>query len=130
MDDLIKRLSEATGPDRELDNLIALAAGYTIAQKCMPHAPDTYFAPKQKYIGVAPRFTESIDAALTLVPEDGWLNIGHRRNNRETRIGDGERFIHAGFELGRMPFYSGAQHPTSIAIALVIAALRARQARE
>jgi hypothetical protein len=71
MDELIKRLEAATGPDRELDNLITLAAGYTIAQKCMPHAPDTYYTPKKKYIGVAQRFTESIDAALTLVPE-GW----------------------------------------------------------
>jgi hypothetical protein len=71
MDELIKRLEAATGSDRELDNLIALAAGYTIAQKCMPNAPDTYSTPKRKYIGVAPRFTESIDAALTLVP-DGW----------------------------------------------------------
>lgn len=61
-DDLIRRLEAATGPDRELDWYIALL-----------HFGGRYNVPHQM-----PRYTGSIDAALTLLPEEWskWWNLG------------------------------------------------------
>lgn len=53
MDDLIKRLREATEASRELDMEIAKLAG-------VPYGPYK-----------APRYTASLDAAMTLIPK-GW----------------------------------------------------------
>jgi len=115
---LLERLERAEGPDRELNNLIALAAGYTIAQRCMPRAPDTYYNPKRKYIGVAPRFTESIDAALSLVPEGKEWSLDNIEGYRAYIMWEhmsGEFIMRSG--KGATP-----------AIALCIAALKARPA--
>ena len=65
--DLISRLSAATGPSRELDGEIALANGWT--QERDRFVGDCWKSPRGRYQSGPPRFTESIDAALTLVPE-------------------------------------------------------------
>jgi hypothetical protein len=61
---IIAKLQKATGPDRELDNeiaaLVLLPATGVLALWCRPDGG---------YIGAAPRFTASIDAALTFVPK-------------------------------------------------------------
>ena len=63
-DDLLKlaeKCEQATGPDRELDAEIAAELGWKEASALFWH--DGYQARE------LPRFTRSIDAALTLVPE-------------------------------------------------------------
>jgi hypothetical protein len=55
--ELASRCEAATGPERELDIAIGQAVG------TWPAAPNTFKFPK--------RYTASLDAAMTLVPE-GW----------------------------------------------------------
>lgn len=73
MDELIKRLEEATGPSRELDAEIAVASGgyfFGDGELCYRDG-ETIVHPGHGGIDLAPKYTSSIDAALTLVPE-GW----------------------------------------------------------
>lgn len=86
MKELIKRLEEASEGSRELDAEIAVAVGHrvpsvpdgaedlayaklpTIHDKC---EPGTYWIVQRSgmFLSTAPRFTTSLDAALTLIPE-------------------------------------------------------------
>lgn len=124
---LIERLEKLTGPDREVDRDIELSFGKFCAPTWEKH-------PQHKHLlrhvesddwVAAPRHTESIDAALTLVPEgsDVHLHIYKR--------------VVAGVFIGRDSFEyekdgtppgNHGQGPTAIAIC--IAALRARTALE
>jgi len=62
---LLSRLQAAAGPSRELDAEIALANGWKKSD------PQGYWcAPDGDIWATPPRYTESIDAALTLLPED------------------------------------------------------------
>jgi len=54
LNEIAKHCEEAAGPDRSIDGMIAIAVGAT-----MPDDP----------AGWPPRYTASIDAALTLVPK-------------------------------------------------------------
>jgi hypothetical protein len=106
MTDLIERLEAATGPSWELDASINYAVN--------PHASGIYGHPP---------YTTSIDAALTLVPE-GWTGldiISYQRRTRYTvelsRLLDDD--VEEDLRTGRGP---------TIAIALCVAALRARAA--
>ena len=74
MTDLIKRLEEATGSDRELDADIALLVGYRrkgakstigISDGYVWAEPGEQFS----YGTRPPSYSSSLDAALTLVPE-------------------------------------------------------------
>lgn len=67
MNDLISRLSAATGPSRELDAEIALANGW--AHRTMPNGERYWRSPTGVICPQPLRYTASIDAALTLVPE-------------------------------------------------------------
>ncbi len=99
MTDLIARLSALTGPDREVDHAIAV-------WMCSPMDPPDI-----------PRYTGSIDSALTLVPEGYHWHV-HGLNDRAPVAGvcpDGRDCT---------DHYGGANP----AIALCIAALRARAA--
>lgn len=110
MKDLIERLEKAMGPDRELDGAIFCACVPRMAE-CWPHWS------KQERLNMPPRYTSSIDAALTLVPTiDGerldWL-VGF---DDDVAIADVSRpHDERKFQPGSMP-----------AIALCIAALKAR----
>ena len=64
---LLARVLEGTGPDRELDFAIAAAFGWPDSPNLHQHAR---------------RYTESLDAALTLVPE-GWLYELHSGNDED-----------------------------------------------
>ncbi|MCS6326519.1 MAG: hypothetical protein H8K06_05450 [Nitrospira sp.] len=73
---LIERLEKATGPDRELDveiqeTVVGLEMYESIAErgggKCIRYYP----GPPGPTYRALPRYTSSIDAAMTLVPE-GW----------------------------------------------------------
>lgn len=75
MDDLIKKLEAATGPDREIDLHIfaVLNRPDPIAKIDWGCIGDrvTYGTGEWEYCADWPMFTFSVDAALTLVPE-GW----------------------------------------------------------
>jgi hypothetical protein len=139
MEDLIARLRAATGPDRELDaaieamldgpavraaggDIIANEAGICRWQEPPPHGSGT-----GQWRAARLRYTGSLDAALTLVPE-GWTWHAGRH---ETGCG------HAYMHNGKPHFVGVAAVPnptrrssevraTTPAIALCIAALRAR----
>jgi len=103
LNDLIERLEKATGPNRLADFRIAEAIEKTYG---------TY--------ADIPRFTESIDAALSLVPDgDPWTlgqNIHHRHWNAcINEYGTDQEVRSRGF----------GSHKTSPAIALCIASLKA-----
>ena len=72
---LIARLEKAEGPSRELDAEIALAAGWTRIEDICGDGTRLgwiWTAPIKHGVGaLLPRFSASLDAALTLVPE-GW----------------------------------------------------------
>jgi hypothetical protein len=61
MNDIIERLEKASGPDRELDAQIA-------AQLCdgSVNVEGRYWKPGVRGFCIAPRYTASIDAAMTL----------------------------------------------------------------
>lgn len=123
MQELIERLERAASPDRQLDLAIFCAL-------------DEFRAPFKQYpmarishnrAAVAPAFTESIDAALTLVPE-GWTVANLGQNDRkgwwaELREGHQTSYnqvVLSGFGLREL----------GPAIALCTAALKARLAHK
>lgn len=61
MDEIIRRLEQASGPDRELDYRISVSD---------PEPPRVEHSPVYP-----PRYTASIDAALTLVPEGNYVEM-------------------------------------------------------
>lgn len=77
MKDLIERLEAATGPAHDLDGEIALALGWTYQK--MKGDQRAYFRRpgETAYYNRSepPRYTSSIDAALTLVPKGHWWTI-------------------------------------------------------
>lgn len=124
---LIARLTEETGPSRELDHDIAVAAfpgayGFATSEHNRKNGHPVGLGAEARpcMTADAPRYTESIDAALTLVPDE-WRpeHIGEQLSGgrwdvelhwRDYSMDD---CIQA---VGRTP-----------AIALCIATLRARQ---
>ena len=121
LSDLIARLEKATGPDRELGNDVLLACGWV----CEEHGnggPDTYltWAPSPDdddfLDGDHPDPTSSIDAAMTLVPE------GMEKDFTDLY---GVARVSVGINANPGPFY-GTHEGGSLAIALCIAALKAR----
>lgn len=123
--ELIERLEKATGPDRELDDLIAgvvLNPGGEVRLEGMPSGEPgikTYFYPDGTR-GTSLRYSSSIDSALTLVPEGwGWLVRDFK--------GDGEEGAYA--DVPHLTIESnmdGQAFHKIPAIALCIAALKAR----
>jgi len=83
LSDLIARLEKATGPDRQLDCEIAEALGHSIVWKqanyTMEAFPAILWRKPHPYAGMkepCPKWTSSIDAAMTLVPEGWRVNSG------------------------------------------------------
>jgi hypothetical protein len=123
--DLIERLSAATGPDRELDAEIWLAVtpGATREKWSYVHEAtgrtchiDETRLPSRALITV-PAYTASLDAAMALIPTN-WTGC-------IDGIGSHGVIARFGPPTDEATEYSGEhKHP---AIALTIAALRARQ---
>jgi hypothetical protein len=67
--DLISRLQAATGPSRELDAQIALANGWRNTRLLTGALKPCWHDAEGRIVAELPCFTESIDAALTLVPK-------------------------------------------------------------
>lgn len=132
MQDLIERLESATGPDRELDALVAIAMGEPPSEAFrLAGAPDPgKFGVGSYGYWTAPKYSESIDAALTLVPEGWQWQISNRAPDPHTGRAylNNKQLINIGGGLTPNPRYAGAEATAATpAIALCIAALRARQ---
>lgn len=119
--DLIRRLEEATGPSVKLDRAIAVALGW---QEC---AGAWRESPAVEWSMSLPAWSGSLDAAVALVPE------GHRwlldRRPQADQRQDGYRaqvYKEAHPYASDMHDIATAWAPTP-ALALVIAAMRARQ---
>ncbi len=112
--DLADRVARLTGPDREVDAAIAVAA------KVVPHDFEPAFEPgywRAMYDNrhwYAPEYTASIDAAMTLVPEGYDYGIYRVSGECQVEVGAAETF-----QLEQVT----AATP---ALALTAAALRAR----
>lgn len=121
MSDLIERLEKATGPNRELDEAIALAvlsAGGEVRLLGMADddPPLKMFTYPDGSKGTALRYTSSLDAALTLVPEGFAADIiCYTSGNGRTAVWNEPSIFRC--DRGSTP-----------AIALCIAALKARAA--
>lgn len=125
MQDIIERLEKATGPDRELDEAIAIACGWSryllkdtvIGDELVWKSPDGNLTPCVR------SFTASIDAALTLVPKGlRWLvtNVGY--DNGRYMKGKAGAFIY--HPISTPPRWTGFAF--NEATSLCIAALKAR----
>ena len=116
LSDLIARLEKATGPDRELDEQIQAAiSGATLEKQAdgrSAYHRDGFWIS----IGKVLPYTSSIDAAMTLVPE------GMEKDFTDLY---GVARVSVGINAEPGPFY-GTHEGGSLAIALCIAALRAR----
>lgn len=114
LSDLLGKLEEASEGSRELDAEIAMAVGWW--RDCSG-LPPVWFTPdgERAIRNEPPHFSDSLDAALTLVPElcEVHLNI-YGGPARATAYFDGGEYV----ESDDKP----------AAMALVIVALKARQA--
>lgn len=105
MNDLITRLEHAYGPDRELDRAIHIRDGLLGVGMYGDH----------------PRYTASIDAALTLVPE-GWTVATICQNDDKSWFAElREGFLTSYNRVALSPVKSSTP-----ALALAAAALKAR----
>jgi hypothetical protein len=124
---LIARLQAATGPERTLDfqirrwlkgdGFVAIITWWTA------HDNVRWMDGTDTNERGCPYFTRSLDAALTLVPDDCWYLIGCGRVRPEEPL-YGAQIMRP---LADRPIIGEGEHPASQAIALCIAALRARQ---
>lgn len=117
MPTLIERLEAATGPDRELGNEVLFECGWMLREEGGgPDRITIWIAPDggEFFDGEQLNPTRSVDAALTLVPNDYEYEIGS-----EKLIGSFWAIV------GNFAAEHKAKSPVQ-AIALCIAALRAR----
>ena len=116
--ELIERLEKATGPDREIDCLIAVALNPAFRIEYAPGVdtlvPYVVSPPRRGEVGV-PRYTASIDAALSLVPADPVYSDWTVERDDDSY----QASVHA--PHGDLAFSQGA----TPAIAMCIAALKA-----
>jgi hypothetical protein len=76
---LADRVEHASGPDRELDNDIAIVTGwqFRFEQHDDFLTEETWISPDGSEHSSLPRFTGSLDAAMALVPNDAFWRVGH-----------------------------------------------------
>lgn len=110
MTDLSRRLEMLTGPDHKVDEEIAKAIGWV---KYI-----TWTSPNGRIYADCPNFTNSLDAAMTLMPA-ALKNTILLQTSSPAKAGfgrDGKKFT----------YFEGATAP----IALCIAALKAREVED
>lgn len=140
MDELIALLEKATVPDRELNAALnCIRKGWSVEMRngkafsFFHHADDKeakwhYLFDTRGRIDVAigyPSYTASIDAAVTLVPE-GWAWFVERIDGFTN--GDARLWLPAQRARGYIQENFDVRKAANPAIAICIAALRARQA--
>jgi hypothetical protein len=133
MNDLIARLEAATGPSRELDCLIG-ATGIVwkdlteeelqtvLASITREHGTDEDGNQYSTLSDACPHYTASVDAALGLKPDGMTVELAEAYGPGRT---DWSATVTPRKEYGSPVFYRA--HASSPALALCIAALRARQ---
>jgi len=126
--DILFRLQSATGPNRELDAGIALANGWTERRREDLQGPYTrWHGPKGQDYPNAPRYTESIDAALTLVPEGAvWHIMTDYGGLIRAKVGPQGLPSASIYNVDDRPLFVEADGATP-AIALLIAIERAKE---
>lgn len=122
---LAERCEAATGPDRELDEAIAVLVGKD--SRTGPIHPS--LAPRGYYDG--PSYTASIDAALSLVPEGFSWAVGSAEDGGHATVSKMPEDDEA-YSGGRLPAPEVMTHgyAATPALALTAAALRARAAAQ
>ena len=126
--ELIERLEAATGPDRELDIAIyryfepidLSRVDYTV--ELPPGFCDDDFS---RALDPAPFYTSSVDAALMLVPERHWWELGkiQEADSMARHFGTTRTFMAKCGPYGERDHKGYSDNP---AIALCICALKAR----
>lgn len=123
--ELIAKLEAATEGSRQLDGEIGRAVGYVASSWWGAIA---FRWNEGECWGSVPDFTTSLDAALTLVPEGwGWLARSHDGSPAYDGTGRG-RGGFANVNIGRDDAQFFTEFAATPALALCIAALRAREA--
>ena len=143
LEELAGRVEALSGPDREVDALIAIA----VNADSMPGAIKGQAIPELHRLGrvrhvfnggasfpEARKYTASIDAAMTLVDPAWWLSMsGPVSPAAHGYSREDQRDCRAGFEMLGAPYSAGAHVPSGegdpigrFARALTAAALRAR----
>jgi len=130
-----KRLAEATGPDRDIDAELCAAVGFKVKRSegfGEPIDSEWLYCITKDGRGWnrIPAYTSSIDAALTLVPE-GWT-ANSSGPNYNSKSGQYDQYF--GYVRELQPYQEVRDHPDaegschhlSRAIALCLAAIRAR----
>src|SRR5712664_179299 len=113
MTSLLSRLQSATGPSRELDAEIALANGWRQLTHDLWRKGDNVAEEP-------PRYTESIDAALTLLPS--WANC----HGYDFGPNGADAYVSLNHVAEGHKLFEGS-HASSTAIALLIAIERAKE---
>lgn len=145
MNDLIERLEKASGPDRELDVAIGFAVGRIRERDgnylyATGNDSDMVVEPNEYDDHIVaqplPYYTQSIDAALTLVPRGWGWNVGSPWGN-ELKDGSGNPWadiwirgerdisLEGALTVTDSPGWNHFNAPT-VALALCLAALKAR----
>lgn len=128
--DLIARVESAAGHDRELDRAIArllLPAGAEDVAKSAHGWSYRVFGPNgwdDEWLETRP-YTDSLDAALTLVPKGKWWIAGYGKRCPKEPLGGAAIYYSTGLATGTLVAEAEAATP---ALALCAAALRARLA--
>lgn len=125
MTDLLSRISAAAGPSRELDAEIALAHGWK--QERDTFIGDCWKSPQGRYQPGPPRYTESIDAALTLVPKGLFWLIGYGKTRPDEPLYGAQILSPSEDWTEPDSVISEGESNATPAIALVIACLKAKE---
>lgn len=138
--ELAERCEQATGPDdRELEIAIFRTVGPVNEEHCRHWCRQVGRTDltREHYITAwAPAYSQSLDAAKTVIPELALWEVEHKINIGlgelfETPEGEPERDFRAGVGMGDVPAHW--EHGRSFAtpaLALCAAALRARASQE
>lgn len=127
--ELAERCERAEGPDRNLDAVIHKAVTTFDARRAGPGWPDENAPVVPAFPGwrPLPDYTASIDAALTLVPDEHAVDLTWWPGGDRARVlpiyQDGDRWLHRGCD----PHYCA--NAATAELALCAAALRARAAQ-
>lgn len=130
---LASQVESASGPDRELDDAIAEAlftGKHRVCVKGLSGAAGGMwmFTYPNGSIGSSLRFTGSIDAARTLVPESHVVQLSDWEDDRLRKKGPWQAIVLPRGTRGRMQkftFSNRCDHAAEPALALTAAALRA-----